>query len=231
MKYPKIDFKQLSLKDNIEIVKWAYNQDDSLKTKDKVIDYFPLIKSDNIEELVTSMYYELSNIFTESINNYQTLWNSISEYYFNEIFDYLSVDDYQETLTIYIGLLPIAPRDINNREIYINIGMKKDRFLNIITHEVLHFIWFDKFKKLYPNIQDSEFIAPHISWIYSELITPIILNRDSIVKLTLSKEECLYDFMNQEVMDNLKNIFNKNISIDERIREGYQYVKTYFENN
>ena len=109
--------------------------------------------------------------------------------------------------------------------------MSKNKFLNIMTHEILHFVWFNKFQKLYPDISINEFNAPYNPWIYSELVTPIILNRESIIKLTNSKEECLYDFMDEEVMSNLGEIFSKNTNIDDRITEGYEYIKNYFTNN
>lgn len=230
MEYPSVEFKKLSLEDNIKIVKWAYSQDDSLNTRKLVDDYFPGINDETLETLVTNMYNEVSNVFSESINNYETYWNSICNEYFNEIFAYLSDYEYKEKLTVYVGLLPIAPRDIFNNEIYINIGMPKDRFLNIITHEVLHFVWFDKFKKLYPNIPTQEFNAPYISWIYSELVTPIILNKESIVKLTNAKEECLYDFMTDDVMNKLDEILSQDKQIDDRIKEGYEYIKKFFTN-
>lgn len=228
MKYPSIKFLKLSLNDNIDIIKWAYNQVDSLNTKNKVIDYFPGINEDNIDELVTKMYSDASSSLDDSISNYLRYWNSISNEYFSELFDYLSIDRYEESLTIYVGLLPIAPRDIQNKDIYINIGMPKDKLLNILTHEVLHFIWFYKFKKLFSNIDDSEFDSPHVPWIYSELVTPILLNMESIVKLTSSKEECLYDFMTDEVMSGLNEIFKSDTSIDDKIKSGYEFVKKHF---
>lgn len=230
MEYPKLTFKKLSLSDNIEIIKWAYSQEDSLDTKNKVIEFFPSINKDNIDEVVTSEYNKLSKIFDESINNYREYWNSISSEYLSILFNYLNIDSYEDSLTVFVGILPIAPRDINNREIYINIGMEKNNFLNIITHEVLHFVWFSKFKSLFPEISYEEFNAPNFAWIYSELLTPIILNLDSIVKLTHTHEECLYDFMSGEVMNSLKNIFDNNNQIDERIREGYEYIKDHFNN-
>lgn len=230
MEYPKLIFKKLPLSDNIEIIKWSYSQDDSLDTKNKVIDYFPSINDSNIDSVVTKEYNETIRLFDESINNYREYWNSISLEYLSILFNYLNIDSYSESLTVYVGILPIAPRNINNREIYINVGMEKSNFLNIITHEVLHFVWFSKFKNLFPEISYDEFNAPNIAWIYSELVTPIILNMDSIVKLTLTNEECLYDFMSEEVIDKLRNIFDQNKQIDERIREGYEYIKDYFNN-
>lgn len=230
MEYPKLIFKKISLEDNIRIVKWAYSQEDSLDTKNKVRDLFPSINESNLESLVTDSYNELSSVFNESIINYQSYWNSISLDYLSILFDYLNIDGYSETLTVYVGILPIAPRDINNREVYINVSMEKNNFLSIITHEVLHFVWFNKFTKLYPKISYDEFNSPNVAWIYSELVTPIILNLDSIVKLTHTHEECLYDFMRDEAMNSLKNIFGENKKIDEKIREGYEYIKDYFNN-
>ena len=231
MEYPNVEFKKLSLKDNVDIVKWAYTQDDSLNTRVQVEESFPGINENNIDTLVTNTYNEVSNNLFECITNYETYWNSISEYYFKELFSYLSLDEYKDKITVYVGILPIAPRDIYNKEIYINIGMSKNKFLNIMTHEILHFVWFNKFQKLYPDISINEFNAPYNPWIYSELVTPIILNRESIIKLTNSKEECLYDFMDEEVMSNLGEIFSKNTNIDDRITEGYEYIKNYFTNN
>ena len=47
---------------------------------------------------------------------------------------------------------------------------------SVAIHEILHFIYFEKWKKVFPKTQEKEFDAPHLVWQLSEMVPGIILN-------------------------------------------------------
>ena len=68
------------------------------------------------------------------------------------------------------------------------------------------------------------------------MVTDPILNSKEIKNVFELKEKA-YDYFYMlhdqkgKVMNNLKDIYNKNISIEEKIKSGYQYINEYFEKN
>ena len=99
------------------------------------------------------------------------------------------------------------------------------------AHEALHFWWFIKWKQLYPEIPRMEYDSPYLSWQYSEMVTDPILNNEPFNKIFNFLEERGYDSFyemydgSELVMDRLRDIYKENISIDKKIRSGYNYLQ------
>ncbi len=52
----------------------------------------------------------------------------------------------------------------------------------IIAHEIIHFLWFKKWKEVFPEIPIDQYESPHLTWRLSEIIDPIILQCHPIIK-------------------------------------------------
>lgn len=102
-----------------------------------------------------------------------------------------------------------------------------------IKSETLHFVWFKKWKQIHPEIPRREYDSPYISWKYSEMVTDPILNnkpfsdmfRDVFIERGYDSFYELRDGDNL-VMDILRNIYSENISIEEKINKGFDYIKS-----
>ena len=45
----------------------------------------------------------------------------------------------------------------------------------VVAHEILHFLWFKKWKEVFPQIDRKEYEGPHLVWRLSEVMDPVIL--------------------------------------------------------
>ena len=79
---------------------------------------------------------------------------------------------------------PICPRFLDkwSFSIFYNYD-KKSRSNKVIAHEVCHFLYFEKWKRMYPKMDVKRFENPYIEWHLSEVLTPVILNDHRIKKL------------------------------------------------
>lgn len=50
-------------------------------------------------------------------------------------------------------------------------------------HEACHFLYFRKWKEVFPRANPKTFESPHLAWHLSELVAPIILNRPDVQRL------------------------------------------------
>ena len=107
------------------------------------------------------------------------------------------------------------------------------KLLRTCAHETLHFLWFEKWKQLHPETSRREFDSPYLVWKYSEMVTDPILNSKSFSDLFVLNErgyDSFYELKdgNSKVMDNLRQIYSKDIAIEEKIDTGYEYVSSIF---
>lgn len=244
MNLPKIVFSPMSLEENIEAIKWSFYEDLSLRNY--TIQYFPelaIINSNTsetevnrlIETIVTKEYIKCEKKIVDETKRYNNIWGNINDKYFEILTDFLgeSFPENVKQINASVGLIPICPRDLDSFSFLIQTDMEDSTLIKTAAHEVLHFLWFLKWKSMYPKTPRSYFDSPYIEWKYSEMVTDPILNNKPFSDLFEFNEKGydtfyeLYDG-SELVMDKLKNIYASNCSIEEKIRKGFTYITNYF---
>lgn len=101
---PKIRFRKMTLEENIDVIKWAYFEDNGvLSVHDFTIKYFPeLANLDSnlsrdkiykiIEEVVVSNYNKYKDQIIKETEKYSLLWEKYNDKYFEILSLYLGVD-------------------------------------------------------------------------------------------------------------------------------------------
>mgnify|MGYP004623029467 CR=1 FL=1 len=91
---PKIKFREMTLQENIDIIKWAYyEKNGTLSVHDYTIKYFPeLANLDNnlskkeeykkIEKIVTNKYKQCYKEIKNNTKRYNSLWKEYNDKYF-----------------------------------------------------------------------------------------------------------------------------------------------------
>ena len=104
MSLPKIVFKEMSLEDNIDLVKWTYFEDDgTLSLHYYTLKCFPELETISkdlskesiylkIEEIVTKNYHNNLEIITKEIARYNKLWQEYNDKYFLELTKYFDIN-------------------------------------------------------------------------------------------------------------------------------------------
>ena len=131
-----------------------------------------------------------------------------------------------------VGLLPIFPRNLDELSFSVRTSLNDASLISTTAHEVLHFIWFKKFKELFPDIPRREYDSPYLAWIYSEIIVDPILNSPEIkdiLKVNSKAYDSFYELDDGKVINTLREIYQEDISIEEKIEKGYSYLKQYYE--
>jgi hypothetical protein len=100
-------------------------------------------------------------------------------------------------------------------------------------HEACHFLYFEKWKQLYPEMDNKKFDEPHIEWHLSEILAPIILNDARIQKL-LKNKAIFYKEHKRIKIDgktapkyfgDLYKKTTKDKNFEEFLKEAYQAIK------
>ena len=228
MNIPKVIFKVLSLEENIEIVKWSFNsKEENLDMKGYTLELFPGINNDNLEDIVSKYYKDNIDDIINNVERYNSIWNKYNDIYISTLLDYFNINNDINLIEAKVGIIPIFPRNIDNNSFCLSINLDENKLIEVVAHETLHFYWFKKFKELYPNISNEKYNFPFIEWKYSEMVTDPILN-NSPFKEIFSFTEKGYDIFYEKynnIMDFLRNLYSLNKNIDDKIKEGFDYIK------
>ena len=129
-----------------------------------------------------------------------------------------------------LSLIPVFPRYLDTYSFAIGTGVDEDKLVETCAHETLHFLWFRKWKELYPDTKREEYESPFFVWKYSEMVTDPILNNRPFSDMFRFKEQSYNSFYELKyngvnVMDELREIYKRDISIESKITEGFEYLK------
>lgn len=248
MKIPKIEFKVMTLEENIETIKWAYYENNGvLSVHSYTIQYFPELANIDksipqgevykiIEEVVKKEYNKYKLRIEEEVKRYNLLWEKYNDLYFLTLSKYLDIE-WPSDLDIIegkVGLIPVFPRYLDSFSFAIATGVEEWKIIETCAHETLHFLWFEKWKNIHPETPRREYDSPYITWQYSEMVTDPILNNDPFADM-FNFEEKSYDSFYEMydgdtlVMDNLRKIYSENIPINKKINKGFDYLKSISE--
>ena len=247
---PKVKFREMTLQENIDLIKWAYYENNgSLDVYKYTIAYFSelanlqndLSKKDvynKIEEVVTNDYNKYHKKIKNEVKRYNNIWENYNDIYFNMLSNYFNIDwPNIDTIECTIGFIPIFPRYLDSFSFSLGTDLEDDQVIETIAHETLHFMWFHKWKQIHPETPRREYDSPYTTWQYSEMVTDPILNNKPFTNIfkNIFKERSydsfyeLYD-ENNLVMDNLRKLYSKNISIEDKMNNGFIYIKNFLEN-
>lgn len=249
MHIPKIVFEPLTLEQNIDLVKWAYFEDnDSLNLHELTINMFEELKIIDknytkeqiyllIEEIVTKKYNENKEKINKEVDKYNEMWRKYNDEYFKELSKYLNINWPKELKIIngFVGIIPVCPRYLDTFDFSLSINTKEQDLVRISAHETCHFLWFQKWKSLYPNIPRYEYDSPYNTWKYSEMVVDPIINSKEITKILKIKEKAYDSFYqkkdknNNYMMEELNKIYKTNKKIEDKIIEGFNYINTIYE--
>lgn len=244
MGVPKLKFRPISLEENIDIIKWAYYEDNGLlSVRDFTIKYFEELEQldDNapkddvynlIEQVVRADYYKYEERIKEEVIRYNNLWQKYNDVYFKTLSNYLSIDwpSDLEIIEGKVGLMPVFPRYLDKFSFSVATGVDDLKLIETCAHETLHFLWFEKWKSIHPEIPRREYDAPYITWQYSEMVTDPILNNKPFSDIFEFREQgynSFYEIYDGQtlVMDNLRKLYGEDIEINEKINNGFDYVR------
>ena len=240
---PKVEFREMTLDENIDVIKWAYYENnDSLNVHEYTLQLFPELADldsnlgkeevyKKIEEIVTKHYRLNEENIKREVSRYNLLWKDYNDKYLRTLSSYLNIDWPKEIKVIVanLGIIPVFPRYIDEFSFSIGIDVDDTKLIEVCAHETLHFLWFEKWKTLYPNIPSREYDAPYLPWKYSEMVTDPILNSEPFSKMFEFKEKSYDSFYDLEkdgksVMEHLRNIYGQDMSIEEKIKMGFDYI-------
>jgi hypothetical protein len=136
-----------------------------------------------IKKYASGYWLKNQKIIEKSRRKYEKDWRKVERKFFNELESIIGTKfPKNKKISAYISINPICPRFLNKWSFNIFNKFDTRRSREIIMHECCHFLYFKKWKEMFPKAKEKNFDAPHLIWHLSELASPIILNDPKIKK-------------------------------------------------
>lgn len=74
----------------------------------------------------------------------------------------------------YLSNMPVYPRFLDKYQFCVGYE-NTSKSIETSAHEILHFLWFKKWKEIFPEMDRREYESPRLAWRLSEIMDPIIL--------------------------------------------------------
>jgi hypothetical protein len=146
-----------------ELVDLLNGVEDKEKRKAICLEYVRKLRSEHEAEMKT---------FSEEIKNE---WDKINEKFLEILSVHFETDwPAEEKITGYVSTLPIHPRFIDFNSFFIGYE-NLSAMIETSAHEIVHFLWFKKWKEVFPEVERREYERPNLVWKLSEIMDPIIL--------------------------------------------------------
>lgn len=200
MNLPKIKFTDIPLSKEIDCLhgflfqdKWGWGkyiikkypkikQALSLKTEKEQMKF--------LKGYIVEFRKENQEFIEKNKTKYQQEWQKVENDFFITLSGIMQIDwpKNKKIIKAMVSANPICPRFLNDWSFSLFYDYKKtSHAMEIIMHESCHFLYFEKWKKLYPKISSRKFEFPHVEWHLSEIMAPLILNDERIQKLLKQK--------------------------------------------
>ena len=156
----------------------------SFKTESEQVEF--------LREYIVKFRIENQKLIEKNKTVYQKEWQKVEKDFFTILSEIIQIDWPKNIKTIkaMVSLNPICPRFLKDWSFSIFYNYKKTSCaMEVIMHESCHFLYFEKWKKIYPKMDSKKFESPYLEWHLSEILAPIILNNPRIQKLLKRKAD------------------------------------------
>lgn len=163
-------------------------------------------------------------------------WKKINNQYEKALCELMEINPVAIKIeaTCIISICPICPRDLKKKTFSVFYKQKIKQARLTIAHEILHFYYFYKWKKIFQKNNEKNFDGPHIIWHLSEILAPVILNTKRIQKLLREKargykEHEAFKIKGKNSIAHFKELYSKygKEGFSEFLKKAYMEIKKY----
>lgn len=131
-----------------------------------------------------------------------------------------------------VSLNPICPRYIKQRTFDVFYKQKPKHMKSVAIHEILHFIYFEKWKQIFPKTKEKEFDVPHLVWQLSEMVPGILLNDERIQEVLRYKFNSYKEYRNfklegKPLLFHLQDFYDNRKDFADFLKKSWKFVKKY----
>ena len=165
---------------------------------------------------------------------FQEQWDKINDQVVKVLSEVVEQEWPREDKTVIarVSLNPICPRYIKER--MFDVFYKQDpRYMQqVALHEILHFIYFEKWKQVFPRTKEKEFDAPYLVWQLSEMVPRVILGDKRVQRVLKGNFHSykIYEDLKingRPLLAYLQEFYDNRRDFSDFLRTSFEFVKRH----
>jgi len=247
---PKVEFKVRDIDEYVGMLQnflvldnhsWASKTNSIFKAypelKDKLeglVDVSTEQRNQIIYEFFTKEEKENKPKMNEKGIEFQKSWDEINDAAMSAISEVAEIawPEKDKSITAHVSLSPICPRYIQERRYMVPWFCNTHNIKRISFHEIFHFIYFEKWKSVFPDAKKEEFEAPHLVWHLSEIVPGIAL-RDKRIQNVLEHEPNEYEeytgcrIDNKPLLGYIREFYEQRKDFEDFLKKSWNFAKQH----
>lgn len=237
---PKVNFTIGKVEDYISIIKHFINSG----WEGQIYSIYPDLKERlqntsnkdlEIKKFFKNQEKKFAPIIEKVQKDFQNSWNKLNNDLMIALEDINEIkwDEKFNDFTARITLNPICPRYLEHNAFDVYFGLADVTMKTIVLHEISHFIFFEKFNKIFPNIDKEEFEHPHLVWKLSEAVPEILLKDKRIADIFEVQDDAVcyesirkLEIGKERITDTLNKFYNDREDFEDFVKKSFEFFKT-----
>jgi hypothetical protein len=244
---PKIKFEIKPLEKYLDVMYYYLNPKESSWDWSKgILREYPvlqqklnLIKGYNEKNRTIYEFFEKVEINEKTRLNlkkkaFEESWNKINDKAMMALSEIVEKEWSEKDRIIRAGITlnPICPRWIKQRYFDLFYKFEMEKMKAVSLHELLHFIYFEKWKEIFPQTNEKEFEGPGLVWELSEMVPPIILSDERIQRVLKHKPFVYNEYKtlkikNKPILKYLQKFYDNRADFEDFLRTSWKFIKKH----
>jgi len=193
-------------------------------------------RTEFLKQYIVKYRRENQRGITRKKDEFKQYWEKIEKQYLTILFEIIGIKwpQKRKIIVAMISINPICPRFLDSWSFSLFCNSKIEWAMEVIMHEICHFLYFEKWKELFPKSRRRTWDRPYIEWHLSEIVAPIILNDKRIQKILKQKATFYREHQGVKIgsisapkyfSKLYTNYVKKNKKFDDFIKEAYRIIK------
>ena len=180
-------------------------------------------KSEFIHKIVSAKYKEKLPDMQNAVPKFQKHWDKNKDFVNAEFQKIFGVSHPDKVCRAEVNINPVFPRYLDTWSFDIHSDVPLEKCLEVCLHEITHFLWFDKWKEVFPNWKKQDLERPSISWLFLEISVDPIFKNSAFKSIT--PEQPAYDYFyketvnNENMMEFFRKLYKEN-SLEDYMKKG-----------
>lgn len=203
-----------SLDEEMFVAFWNFNAG-GVNFHKKITEFNPDINPENYKEYIGDFYKTNKKLLSENVKDLQNAVDQTSDTFFLATRSLFKEDFSSKNYIGVISVFDCNPRFVDKKLFQVFYGRNTLGKLEVVYHEILHFIFFDFCDKYCKEIVKNRSVNEGSYWALSEIFNVIILNRPEFQEILKQPELSFYPSLESVFpeIEKLWNIHNKDIPL------------------
>jgi hypothetical protein len=236
MNYPELKVQKAKLNEEVDIIRCF------LKTSwaKYLYQMYPDLKeTTDLKETLEKIYLEQEEKINKKIEIIKKEWNKKGNKFMKIVSEIIGTEWLDKEIGCFVSISEMGPRFLDDNDFFVFYNYDLDKTMRHVCHEIIHFIYFKKFKELFPNVDKCKYESPYPEWLLSEVIDPILLNDSRLKDFVKNKQKGYREFDNiyvekEKIMDYFSTMYddykNQGNSFEKFLKDAYKVIKKDYDN-